>query len=221
MTNVNVPEKQDESKPSWGLKIKEMREAKGWTQEELAQRSGLSRPHIAKIEAGGLKESYKSTVNKLARAFNLTPSELDRIISGVIQQRPETPEDLWERLRLASPVSVPVYEDFGLHAPGGQDLVEYVYRARTKMPKSANIEGFIVHGKCLEPEISDGNVVIVDRDAAMDPGDIIACIVDGRLHIGRLRQIAGELWLENNDGRYPFKDCHPVAKVIETIKRFP
>jgi len=43
--------------------------------------------------------------------------------------------------------------------------------------------------------------------------------MNDELHIARLRKIADELWLENNDGRYRFQECQVAAPVIEVIKK--
>ncbi|HXI19338.1 MAG TPA: helix-turn-helix transcriptional regulator [Chloroflexota bacterium] len=47
-----------------------------WSQEELAKRSGVSRPAIARIETG--TGARISTVRKLADALGVSPAELMR-----------------------------------------------------------------------------------------------------------------------------------------------
>lgn len=49
--------------------IRAARRGKGWSQQDLADRSGVSRPTIARLE-GGSSVSY-STVTKLAEALDL------------------------------------------------------------------------------------------------------------------------------------------------------
>lgn len=52
-----------------GHRIREARDAHGWSQGELAERCGLSRPTIARIEAG--QHVRMGTLEQVARALGL------------------------------------------------------------------------------------------------------------------------------------------------------
>lgn len=58
-----------------GAKVRELREAKGWSQEELGFKSCLHRNYVGGIERG---ERNVAIVNvaKLAKALGVRPSEL-------------------------------------------------------------------------------------------------------------------------------------------------
>ena len=56
-------------------KLKATREAKLLTQEMLADRSGVSRPTIARLERGD-EEARFTTIWKLAEALGVEPGEL-------------------------------------------------------------------------------------------------------------------------------------------------
>lgn len=60
-----------------GWRVRQLREAKGWTQETLAGRAGLDRSYVAGIEAG-LRNPSTKALAKLARALGATLSELFR-----------------------------------------------------------------------------------------------------------------------------------------------
>ena len=206
-----------------GEKLKQLRIERELTQRELAQKTGLGRGYLAQLETNVVAKPSADTFLKLARAFNIRPEELYQA-AGYIKDtantypRQETPEDILERLRLASPVSIPVYTEFPVLAGEPTEPIDYIYRARTRgAPR--NIEGYIVHGKCLEPKISDGDIIIVDREGQIDTSNIVACLFQDGLHLGQLRKIAGELWLESREGRLLLKDCQVVAPIIEVIKR--
>jgi transcriptional regulator with XRE-family HTH domain len=55
--------------------LKEHRERRGLTQEELATLSGVSRPTIAALELG-YRKAYPRTVKKLAKALKVKPETL-------------------------------------------------------------------------------------------------------------------------------------------------
>lgn len=59
-----------------GLKIKEARIAKGLTQQELGEIVGVQKSAIAKYENGRVINIKRSTMQKIASALNIRPSEL-------------------------------------------------------------------------------------------------------------------------------------------------
>lgn len=205
-------------------KLKELRLERDWTQEEVAKRSGLGRRTVSYWEKKDRKRLPANIVLRFARAYNVKPEELYQAAGYIketkIPYHPETPEEILDRLKLATPQSIPVYpwEAFPFHAGDGVEPVEYVYRARPKTVHK-NIEAYIVHGNCLEPKINDGDVIVVDRDSAIDNGDIVACLLDNEFHVLRVRKVAGEIWLENNYQKYKFEQCQDIAPVIECIRR--
>jgi transcriptional regulator with XRE-family HTH domain len=206
-------------------KLKDLRAERNWTQLELAKRSGLDRGYIANLEGSkSIQRPSADAFLKLARAFNIKPEELYQAAGYIketkIPYHPETPEEILDKLRLATPQSIPVYpwEAFPFHAGDGVEPIEYIYRAHLKLT-SKNIEAYIIHGSCLEPKLVDGDIIIVDRDGIIDNGDIVACLLDGKFHVLRIRKVADELWLENNRGKFKFEDCQYAAPVIECIRR--
>lgn len=55
--------------------VRQLREAEGWSQEELAERADLNRSYVGEIERGVAMPSLV-TVGKLASGFGLSPSSL-------------------------------------------------------------------------------------------------------------------------------------------------
>jgi transcriptional regulator with XRE-family HTH domain len=60
---------------SFGIGVRQLREAQGWSQERLAEHSDLNRSYVGEIERGCAIASLV-TVEKLALALKLTPSAL-------------------------------------------------------------------------------------------------------------------------------------------------
>lgn len=56
-----------------GERIREMRKAKGFTQEELAQKLGLKDSAIAKYENGRVENIKRSTIADMARILECSP----------------------------------------------------------------------------------------------------------------------------------------------------
>lgn len=201
----------------WWQRFIQLRDEHNLTQPELADKAGIGRSTIAAIETGRRKRGLSpGQMKALGKAYGIPVSELASRLHG------GEPQPLSSALRLPNVVAVPVYKDYAFHASSGGvpvEPVELIYRARVKESENRALEGYIVRGYCLLPHIDDGDIIIVDREAGIDHGDIIACQIDGELHVGRLKKIADTLYLENNEGRRGFCECQIAAKVIEVIHR--
>jgi transcriptional regulator with XRE-family HTH domain len=66
-----------ETTETLGANIKFLREKKGWTQNELAEKCGVSRPRIAEIESGKFNPSVE-TVENIANNLGVHISRLFR-----------------------------------------------------------------------------------------------------------------------------------------------
>lgn len=56
--------------PTFGVIIREARKERGWSQSELGEKSGVSRPTIARVESDG--DVTTATLAKIAQALGLT-----------------------------------------------------------------------------------------------------------------------------------------------------
>lgn len=58
------------------VKLREMREKRGWTQAELSRRSGVPQPMISEIESSEVKFPRVDTLYKLAQALRCMVDDL-------------------------------------------------------------------------------------------------------------------------------------------------
>jgi transcriptional regulator with XRE-family HTH domain len=61
---------------SFGERVRRYREARQWSQRDLANAAGVSQATIAKIENGTLQRTLLETVRGLAQAFHVSLDEL-------------------------------------------------------------------------------------------------------------------------------------------------
>jgi len=82
------------------LRLRELREERGFSQYDLAQESGVGRSTIAALETGE-RGAHPSTTRSLARALRVTVPDLysDRITPPPSQERPGGTVESYERLR--------------------------------------------------------------------------------------------------------------------------
>ena len=66
-----------EARKKLARRIRELRKKRKWTQQELADESGLAMRQIQRLERVGKPPAIElDSIVKLSRAFRLTPSEL-------------------------------------------------------------------------------------------------------------------------------------------------
>ena len=65
----------DELVPRFGLAVRRLRQARGWSQERLALRADLNRSYMGEIERAAVMPSL-ATAAKLAQALEVSLSEL-------------------------------------------------------------------------------------------------------------------------------------------------
>ncbi len=68
---------------SFGAKLRELREAAGLTQEELASKAGLTAKAVSALERGERKRPYPHTVRSLAEALSLSDEERAFLLAAV------------------------------------------------------------------------------------------------------------------------------------------
>lgn len=195
-----------------------MREQRSQTRAELATLWNVDISNIAKIEGGHSKSLKQTQLEQLAAYWKMSIAELTAELSGELGDKTKPlPEPLGAGRSAVRPI--PEYSDFPFHAGSPTEPVDYIYRDFPKERATSHLEAYPVKGTCLAPIINEGDRIIVDREAAIDNGDIVACRIDGTLHLARLKKIAGELWLENGDGHHRMESCEASAVVIEVIRR--
>jgi transcriptional regulator with XRE-family HTH domain len=166
--------KPDKNYEPFGQVVKKHREIRSWSQSKLAQKSGLSLGQIKAIETRVSSRPSHEAVVRLAKAFNITESELYPIEGLNKDSNPYKHDDFEElltRLRLAQPLQIPVYPNFKVHAGAVHaEPVDYVYVQRiTTAPE--NIAAFRVTGECMEPKIENGDIVIVNTERSPEAGN--------------------------------------------------
>lgn len=76
---------------SIGDRIRELRESRNWTQDDLAEKAGLNRVTIAKYETEKVEPKSK-TLSKLADVLEVTP---DYLLNGNMEMSDDEKE-VWE-----------------------------------------------------------------------------------------------------------------------------
>jgi transcriptional regulator with XRE-family HTH domain len=156
--------------------IKKRREDRGLSQGELARLAGFTPAFISRLEKGAYTGEFTvQTLEKLARALKSSVSELRGIVTGHSDFK-DKPTSLYGAFKeiSSSIIEIPILAE--LHMPG--EIVEYTYMAKSR-PGKVNYVGVRAKGFCLEPQILDGDILIIDKDAVPEPGKTILCYQNG------------------------------------------
>ncbi|MGW2696134.1 helix-turn-helix domain-containing protein [Streptomyces sp. NPDC001296] len=73
--------------PRLGRSLRELRDERGWSRKDLAERSGLSYPYISQLENGDREPSF-DTLTKLAETFGLA---VDALLTPATTHRSSRP----------------------------------------------------------------------------------------------------------------------------------
>ena len=65
----------------FGLRVRQLREARGWSQEDLAEKADLHRTYVSGIERG-TRNPTLTVLGRIAGGFGMTLDELLQRISG-------------------------------------------------------------------------------------------------------------------------------------------
>lgn len=62
---------------TFGALVRQLRDERGWTQEQLAREAGITVTSVSNLERGATQLPNAETVERLAAAFGLEPGDLD------------------------------------------------------------------------------------------------------------------------------------------------
>src|SRR3712207_3615400 len=88
---------------TFGAMLRELREAGGLTQEELASRAGLTAKAVSALERGERKRPYPHTVRALADALELSGDRRSALLAAVPNRVTEAPAAAREQPKLSVP----------------------------------------------------------------------------------------------------------------------
>src|SRR3954454_16848097 len=90
---------------TFGAQLRTLREAAGFTQEELATIAGLSVHAISALERGERRRPHVETVRALSAALDLTGAKRDRLLASARAPADDTATDELSRVSLPLPLT--------------------------------------------------------------------------------------------------------------------
>ena len=91
----------------FGVRLRELREARGWTQEEVAERAGLAASVVSHFETGVRGKPSADNLVKISKALGVTadyllgrsaqPEVSDERVSALLRSLSDAPGETYER----------------------------------------------------------------------------------------------------------------------------
>lgn len=196
-------------------RLTELRDRREWSMGQLADRSGVSRAAISRIEAGLTPSPGAETLRKLAEALGVGVSE----ITGerpMPRRRAEFQEGV-ARLPLRSlrvqADGRPVWDDT-------RDTIVTSARAAFGRP---NAFAAVVTGRCMVPHIMPGDTVLIDPDRQPQTGDMVVVTDDSGDTIVKWYRVdpLGRSFLRAADGTELRPNGAKIEGVVFRIERDP
>ncbi|MEG3014894.1 MAG: LexA family transcriptional regulator [Cetobacterium sp.] len=208
------------------LLIKKFRDAKGWSQIELAQKAGVGSGTIGEIESGKRKSSMK-TLSKIAAALDLTQEQKLSIELAFIDKDIEIKKDIEVFNQFKDPIkmmTIPVFESVaaGIGYIAEAEPIDYI-----NIPEiSGECVAIKVNGDSMESTFFSGDLVVLKKDVEVSLGEIGVFLnkSTGEAVVKRLKKKNGVYVLESDN--HIFKDIEIktseivcCGKVVNFIKK--
>lgn len=150
-----------------GERIKQLRLQKGLTQEELGKYIGVQKSAIRKYEKGAVTNLKRSSIETLAKLFNVTPSYLmcidDDYKNNIINDKRAFP--------LLGTVKA------GYDYLASENVVSYISIDK-KVSDPENYFALKVVGDSMQPILYEDDIIIVHRQSDVENGQIAIILVD-------------------------------------------
>ena len=212
-----------------GIRIKQAREYKNMSQEELGVQLGLNKSTIQRYESGQIQRIKLPILENMAKILNVNPNWL--ILKS------DDPEPYRESSNMSAVMgSQNIYNvtvfgtvsaGFGSYADS--EIIDYIPVIITNPADVDDTISIKVRGDSMYPKIEDGDIIIVRRQTSVDSGDIAVVLLDGDEGLVK-KVVYGSTWIElrsiNED--YPparfdgaeVTRLRVVGKVIGSYKKF-
>lgn len=189
-----------------GREIRRLRQRADLSQAELGKRVGVDSSYISMIETGRQPDPGRDLLRALSRELQTPIEELLRLAGylpdrGTSAEAPRerTPQEIIHELETRTPLMVPLITQF-VSAGGGSLVTERIPYFPAPEERRHDFVAVTVSGKCMEPAIMEGHIVIVDRDASPQPGDYVVAIQDDEALVKGLARRDGSLVLIDYHG---------------------
>ena len=187
-----------------GLYIKELRQKKSMTQEELGQHVGVQRAAVQKWESGKTQNLKRTTISKLALLFEVSPATF---IDEDSDEKPtqKNAVDIFSYsniIPLPHTHKIPLIGDIACGVPisAQQNFEDYI-----DTPDSIQADFCLrCHGdSMINARIYDGDLVFIKAQSSVDNGQIGVVLIDNEATLKRVFHYVDSMVLQSENPAFP------------------
>lgn len=131
--------------------------------------------------------------------------------------RPRSFDDIVLEMMAGRPVAVPVVDQLASAGPG-QQVMDYVY-LEPGYETDGRYVAIRVKGRSMEPELHDGDIVVLDTHASPEVGDTVVATIEDEVFVKFYGRKGDRVVLIGNDRReIPADDAKIEGVAIQTIR---
>lgn len=201
-----------------GKMIKNRRIELNLSQQELADKIGVSKSAISRYESGEIGNMGLDKAQAISKALLIDPL----ILLGIESGKKLEPVDLSNTINIPVVGRIPA----GIPVEAIEDVVEYIDIPKDWTKGSQSYIGLRVSGDSMYPLLLDGDVVVIRVQPSAETGDICACYVNGfDATLKRVSLTETSITLKPENPNYPpMTYTHPgevtiVGKVVEVRRK--
>ncbi|MCY1615486.1 XRE family transcriptional regulator [Staphylococcus pettenkoferi] len=175
--------------------LKRLMELKSGSIKAFSEEIGLAYTTVRSILERGIFNAKVENVIKICKGLNIKPEEIMDIEQPQLETLPV------KKIPVVSKISagLPIYSE--------ENLIDYTYIATKNLSVDKELFGLKVSGDSMDKEFRDGDVVIVEKDAVVENGQIAVVQINGyNATVKRVRYEKDRIILipeSNNPAHYP------------------
>ena len=201
-------------KMALGPRIKELLKAKGWSQNELARRSGLLPSYVSQILSGKTQNTRGDYVIAIARAFDISTDELYGLKEykkpDELSEYKSIAKEMTEVYKIMDAVKIPLRGSVPAGYPSTEEEYTAGYISVCKEDLPASTKGLYavkVSGNSLTgDDIQDGDILIIEPTHD---------IIEGKIYILRLGNEVVARHVFTQDGNLRLTSSNSDYQVIK------
>lgn len=197
-----------------GERLKELRLQKGATQEEVGKVISVSKATIMKYEKGLVENLKRSSIEKLAKYFNVAPSYL--------MCMDEEKNDNFTDITVSIPILGTVKAGYDWLAE--ENVIDYI-TLKESIPNIKEYYALRVVGDSMLPLLSEGDLVIVHEQSDVESGQTAVVLINGEeATVKKIVKTSEGIELHSMNPYYPvkkftFEDMKNIpVKIIGRVK---
>ena len=189
--------------------IKKLRIEHNLTQEQLGEKLGVQKSAIAKYENGRVENLKRSTIQKMAELFDVSPLLFLGFDDEQLKSKYKIVFDDYFPLRYCTNLSAGSPTELLEAEPDAVVYVPIKFQNRKK-----RLHAFQVNGTSMNNVIQDGSIVVAEEvpDTVLKEGTIVVAWLDGEATVKRLYPGDSHVMLMPDSSD---KGHHPITVNLE------